>query len=98
MSSSDQEDNEAWTWSNKGAQYFTNGEYEEVLKAYDKALEINPNHREAQINKVSALESLAIAYRDKGQHEDAIKYFDMALKLDPNDAGRGGPKLSVLRA
>jgi tetratricopeptide (TPR) repeat protein len=45
--SSDQDDRDSGRWSNKGADHFLKGEYEEAIKDFDKALEINPDHAEA---------------------------------------------------
>ena len=38
-------------WYNKGCDLDELGRYEEAIKAYDKALEIDPNHEEASYNK-----------------------------------------------
>jgi len=54
------------------------GRYEEEIKSYDKALEINPDEHLAWYNRGIALEEL-------GRYEEAIKSHDKALEINPDD-------------
>lgn len=51
--------------------------YDEAMKCYNKALEIDPSFVKALDNKGFIL------YLQKN-HTEAIKYFDKALKIDPS--------------
>jgi tetratricopeptide (TPR) repeat protein len=53
------------------------GNYEEAITYFDKALAIDPNYKEALNGKGDALV-------DQGNYEEAITYFDKALAIDPN--------------
>jgi len=43
--------NNVYVWTSKGDIIFNTGKFEEAIKCYDKALEINPNYALAQTNK-----------------------------------------------
>ena len=64
-------------WFNKGWDLGRLGKYEEAIKSYDKAIEIDPNHEAAWYNKGVALGEL-------GKHEESIKCYDRAIEIDPN--------------
>ncbi|UXM84179.1 protein kinase domain-containing protein [Methanococcus aeolicus] len=72
-------DEDADTWYNKGNEYYELGKYNEAIKCYDKALQLNPNYAEVWNNKGAALDDL-------GKYKEAIKCYDKALQLNPNNA------------
>lgn len=53
--------------------------FDEAIKAYDKAIEINPQFAEAWNNK-------GVALKARHHDEDAIKAYDEAIKLNPKFA------------
>ena len=63
-------------WNNKGIALENLGQYEEAIKAYDKALLVEPEFSFVWNNKGRILHEL-------GQYEEAIKAFDKALLIDP---------------
>ena len=69
---------EADDYFNRGLDYGYKGEYEEALKSYDKAIELNPDDALAWSNKGAALDNL-------GKHEEAIKSYDKAIKINPDN-------------
>ena len=66
----------AQDWDNKGYTLYSQGKYEEAIKCFDKALEINPQDAYAWCNKGNSLYS-------QGKYEEAIKCFDKALEINP---------------
>lgn len=74
----------------KGTLLVSGGKYEEALKEFDKAIEINPNYAEAYNNKGLALFKL-------GRFKDAIKEIDKAIKLNPNNSAFSDNKDMVIR-
>ena len=63
-------------WYNEGVYLDQSRKYDEAIKAYDKALKINPQYAEAWINKGIALANLK-------KYEEATKAYDKALKINP---------------
>lgn len=66
-------------WLRRGFLLRELGCYEEALKAYDKAIELNPNNALAWNNKAGVLSVL-------NRHEEAIKVYDKAIESKPDDA------------
>jgi len=71
--------NDVWGWRNKGLALYFLGKYEEAIKCYDKAIEIDPNDADVWNNKGDSMDSL-------GKYEEAITSYDKAIEIDPNDA------------
>jgi len=63
-------------WNNKGQDYYKIGNYEEAIKCYDVALEMNNGDPFVWNNKGSALRKL-------GRHSEAIKCYDQAINRFP---------------
>jgi tetratricopeptide (TPR) repeat protein len=68
--------NEAEQWLQKGIDYIELGNYEEAIKCFDQALEIDGNYVPAWNSKGNALGNL-------GRHEEAIACYDKAIEIDP---------------
>jgi tetratricopeptide (TPR) repeat protein len=59
---------------NKGVELSELGRHEEALKAYEKAVEINPQYAKAWFYKGFALGEFE-------RHEEALKAFDKAIEM-----------------
>jgi tetratricopeptide (TPR) repeat protein len=55
------------------------GQYQEAIAAFDKAIELDPKHSTPYNNKGSVLNKL-------GKYEEAIAAYDKAIELDPKNA------------
>ncbi len=69
----------ATDWYNKGIALYDQGKYDEAIKAYNKAIELNPQYADAWNNK-------GIALYDQGKYDEAIKACNKAIELDPQYA------------
>ena len=65
-------------WYNKGVALNDLGKYDEAIKAYDRAIELNPEDSDAWCNKGVALYYL-------GKYDEAIKTSDKTIELNPED-------------
>ena len=63
-------------WVENGNAFFYQSRYDGAIKAYDKAIEENPQLVEAWNNKGLALE-------DMGKYDEAIKTLDKAIEINP---------------
>jgi tetratricopeptide (TPR) repeat protein len=63
-------------WYKKGWALYLQGEYEEAIKCYDKALKIEPKNFITLNNK-------GLTLYVQGEYEEAIKCYDKALKIEP---------------
>ena len=69
-------------WFNKGQELFSNGSMEEAVKAYDKAIELDPQYGWAWGGKATALSIL-------GRHNESLEAYDKAIDTWPaNDTER----------
>ncbi len=76
LSSSDlQTDARAKTYYNKGTVFMGVGRPDLAVKAFDKALDLDPHNGKALINRGEALRSM-------GKHKEALASIDRALKID----------------
>ena len=66
-------------WFCKGNALTNLNKYEEAIKAYDKAIEINPQYSMAWNNKG------AVLYNKLGKVDEAIKAYDKAIEIDPQN-------------
>jgi len=69
---------DAPAWDEMGYNLTLQGKYIEAIKAYDKAIELNPQYAWAWNNKGWAL------MEQHKNYNEALKCFDMAIRLDPN--------------
>ena len=63
-------------WNAKGKELLRVNAYDEAMRAFGMALEINPNHAEACYN-------LASVYSSKGEIDKALSGLKKAIELDP---------------
>jgi tetratricopeptide (TPR) repeat protein len=70
---------EAEGYFDLGTRYLQQGDDDQAISAYTRALEINPRYAEAYLNR-------GIAYRRKGQPDQAISDYTAVLLVDPKDA------------
>ncbi|SHO45684.1 hypothetical protein NSIN_20741 [Nitrosotalea sinensis] len=78
------------TWYSSGNENAKQGNYDDALLAYDKALEIDPRHVSAWNNKGIVLSRLK-------RYEEAISCYDMAIELDSTYANAWYNKANALR-
>lgn len=78
------------SWFSAGNDSAKQGNNEDALIAYDKALEIDPNHTSAWNNKGIVLSRLK-------RYEEAIACYDKAIELDPKYANAWYNKANALR-
>ena len=78
------------SWYSTGNESAKNGNYDDALAAYDKALEIDPNHVSAWNNKGIVLSKLK-------RFEESISCYDRAIELDPKYANAWYNKANALR-
>ncbi len=67
------------TYFYKGFDLTEEGKYQEAIKAYDKAIKINPKDSETYNNK-------GLALGKWGKYQEAIDCFDQALKINPKES------------
>ncbi len=75
----------------RGLEAQRNNQVEEAIKAYVRAIEIDPRHGQA-------LNNLGVALRARGFYHAALAAYDRALSLSPDDPGLLGNRGNVLRA
>ena len=64
---------------NRGNSYSRQGQYQQAIEDYDKAIELDPNDGRAYYNRGNS-------YSRQGQYQQAIDDYDKVIELDPNDA------------
>jgi tetratricopeptide (TPR) repeat protein len=81
----------SWEWYNKGGSLFCLGRYDEAVRSYDRALEIDPRFAAAWNNKGNS-------FRRLGRHDEAICCYDKALEMDPQDTAAWNNKGNSLHS
>ena len=66
--------------TNRGLEYFKKGKYDDAIREFDKAIEIDPQYAIAWLNK-----GMVLLY-DKKNYIEALKIFDKVNRLDPQNA------------
>jgi tetratricopeptide (TPR) repeat protein len=66
-------------YTKRGTTYSKKGNYNEAIREYDKAIEVNPSYAIAYYNR-------SVAYTKTGQYDRAINDCDKVLQLDPKHA------------
>jgi tetratricopeptide (TPR) repeat protein len=64
-------------WFNKGEALSNQTRWYEAIKAYDKAIELNPQYTDAWVNKGDA-------HHFQGEYDEAIEAYNEAIRQDPN--------------
>ena len=67
--------NECVSLMNEAGAFFNQGKYDEAVKTFDMALEINQSFKEAWVYKAQSLVNL-------GKYNEAIKSFDKAIEIN----------------
>jgi len=73
--------NDIAAWNGKGCALIMHQRYDEAIKCFDRAIEIEPINPEWGFiwgNK-------GFAFEQSGRYEEAIKCYDKALEIDPDD-------------
>ncbi|MGI0018575.1 MAG: tetratricopeptide repeat protein [Nitrosotalea sp.] len=78
------------SWYSEGNESAKKGNHEDALIAYDKALELDPNHVSAWNNKGIVLSRLE-------RFEESIVCYDKAIELDPKYENAWYNKANALR-
>ncbi len=63
-------------FNNRGVEFNKTGEYKQAIEDFNKALELNPAHKEAYNN-------LGVALANLGRNKEAIVAYNNALKIQP---------------
>ncbi len=71
--------NSSKAWNNKGSALYKLNKSDEAIKAYDKAIEINPQISETWNNK-------GIALYELNRSDEAMKAYDKAIEINPNNS------------
>ena len=69
-----------YPYNGKGVILYQLGQYEEAIKLFDKAIEINPNYPEPYTHKGLCLTYLKM-------YEEALECHNKSIKLNPNHSG-----------
>jgi len=64
-------------WDIEGTVYLRKGDYDEAIRCFEMALEINPSYHPALYN-------LGIAHVDKMEFEKAVECWEKVLKIEPS--------------
>lgn len=72
--------NNAEKYYQQGMAHYKQGQLEEAITNFTKAIELNPSHASAYSNR-------GLVYATKGQHNQAIADFTQAITLDPDHTG-----------
>jgi tetratricopeptide (TPR) repeat protein len=90
------QENTAEDWYEKGRDLGRNGSYEEAVKAYDKAIELEPGNATFYIAKVPSLITLTFITNNQSKRNESMEAIDKALEIDPKNPRAWELKGSVL--
>jgi len=90
------EEKTAEDWYKSGQELEKMGSWKEAVDAYDQAIKLNPDYKEAWCAKCKALSNANLELSGQGQNitfADAVQACDRALEIDPDNsrswAGKG---------
>jgi superkiller protein 3 len=66
-------------WTNKGNEYYALSDFNDAIKCYDNAIDLNP--------KSTAWEYKTRAFLSQKRYDEALLTFESAIKLTPNNTG-----------
>ncbi|MDD4448253.1 MAG: tetratricopeptide repeat protein, partial [Methanothrix sp.] len=72
-------------WYNKGLDLGRNGSYEEAVKAYNCAIELEPNNATFYTAIVPNLNTLAFTTNNQSKRNESMKAIDKTLQIDPRN-------------
>ena len=93
------QENTAESWYQKGQELEKMGSWQAAVDAYDQAVKLNPEYKEAWCAKCKALSNVNLELSGEGQNitfTDAIHACDKALQIDPKNARSWSGKGFVL--
>ena len=67
------------SYNSRGIIFAEEGEYQNAIKDYDKALSLKQDYFDANLNK-------AVALRNISKFDESIKYLEICIRLKPNDS------------
>jgi tetratricopeptide (TPR) repeat protein len=79
------QENTAEDWYKKGRDLSRNGSYEEAVKAYDKAIELEPNNATFYMAIVPSLNMLVFITNNQSKRNESMKAIDKAIQIDPKN-------------
>jgi len=79
-------DEDAKYWKDKGEGFFDVNNFEEAIKCYKKAAQIDSNDATAIRFWANALAGLAKIKKDESLYREAFAKYEKAAQMDPNDA------------
>ncbi len=82
----------------RGNELYNQSRYEEAIKYYNRALEIDKNDREALNGKKGILQKEGDDLYNQGKYEDSLEYYEKVLAIDGNDPSALQGKASVLKS
>ena len=72
-------------WGNKGIESANNGNFDDAIKYYTKAIE-KWSYSDSYENKAGIYYNRGNAYHHKGEYDRAIEDYNEAIRLNPKDA------------
>jgi len=79
------ENKDAEYWIAKGNEFYEAKDYEEAIKCYDVAIQLDPNNATAFYFCGNALRELAPLKKDVSLFERAIERYNQSTQIDPNN-------------
>lgn len=79
------QENTADDWYEKGRAQLGRAPLEDVIKAYDKAIEISPNNATYWAARGSTLSFLALTTDNQSRYNESLQAYNRALQLDPEN-------------
>lgn len=78
-----EQDETAGDWYKKGLDLDRNGSYEEAIKAYNRAIELEPDNATFYTALVPNLNMLAFTTNNQSRRNESLEAIDKALEIDP---------------
>ncbi len=75
--------NQLTEWNNKGVRLLNMQEYDDAIKMFEKALQLDPQYKQGRLNLAIAMNNLALKLAGEDQKEKALEQFASAYLIDP---------------